>query len=384
MLIQATAKLRDELNLEELDQKERPDLFSWHANFLRINRRKTVVLNNDASNYTVVLYGMKKEDFNKFSARVKEGIRRAFELEGIKDSLINKYLSEFEDFTFQKANNRSYIGRLNYSFKMTERYEGRFNFNQKEIYQSEISKKISDIPTEEDNEYFYPNERLREKLAEYYGEDDIIKTEAAILKVELELGEYEAWRKVVVPLNYNFHQLHNILQKLYNWQSYHLHEFFVYSEEKDDTKNWNQSEYHKDGYKACLNLTINQENLEYNKNELNFEAEDFELAVVNEVKLKDVLPARIKYIYDFGDNWQHYIETEEIIEDYKSNKPTFLGGEGTAPPEDVGGPGGFSEFMRIISNPDDEDYETMQDWAESQRFKEYDPEDIKSELEHYF
>jgi hypothetical protein len=324
MLIQATAKLRDELNLEELEQKERPDLFSWHANFLRINRRKTVVLNNDASNYTVVLYGMKKEDFNKFSVRVKEGIRKAFELEGIKDSLINKYLSEFEDFTFQKANNRSYIGRLNYSCKMTERFAERINFNQKEIYQSEIAKKISDIPTKGDNEYFYPNERLREKLAEYYGEDDIIKTEAAILKVELELGEYEAWRKVIVPLSYNFHQLHKILQELYNWQDYHLHEFFVYSEEKDDTKCWNQSEYHKDGYKASLNLTMNQENLEYSKNELNFEAEDFELAVENELKLKDVLPARIKYIYDYGDFWHHYIETEEIIEDYKSNKPTLF------------------------------------------------------------
>ncbi|MGM0603880.1 MAG: plasmid pRiA4b ORF-3 family protein [Bacillota bacterium] len=384
MLIQATAKLRDELKLKELEQKERPPLFSWHANFLRINRRKTVVLNNDASNYTVVLYGMKKEDFNKFSARVKEGIRRAFKLEGIKDSLINKYLSEFEDFTFQKATNRSYIGRLNYSCKMAERHADRINFNQKEIYQSEIAKRISDIPTKEDNDYFYPNERLREELTEYYGEDDIIKTKAAVLKVELELGEYEAWRKVIVPLNYNFHQLHNILQELYNWQDYHLHEFFVYSEDKDDTKNWNHGEYHRDGYKAILNLNVDQDNLEYNMYEMNYQAEDFELAVENEVKLVDVLPARIKYIYDFGDNWQHYIETEEIIEDYKSNKPTLLEGAGTAPPEDVGGVGGFDEFMRIISNPDHEEYDSMLEWAESQRFKEYDPEEIKTELERYF
>jgi len=381
MLIQATAKLRDELNLEVLEQKERPDLFSWHANFKRINRRKTVILVNDFCAYTVVLYGLKKEDFLKFPERVKEGIRRAFEMEGIKDSLIEKYLNEFNNFIFQKTKNRKYVGRLTQACKDIEFYAD--EFNEKEIYQAESSKNISHTLFKEvdSDDYFSADERLREKLTEYYGEDDIIKIEAAILKVELELGEYEAWRKVVVPLNYNFHQLHNILQKLYNWQSYHLHEFFIYSEEKDDTKCWNQSEYHKDGYKASLNLTINQQNLEYNKNELNFEAEDFELAVANEVKLKDVLPARIKYIYDFGDNWQHYIETEEIIKDYKSNKPVLLEGEGTAPPEDVGGPGGFSEFMQIISNPDDEDYESMQDWAESQRFKEYDPEDIQSDLD---
>ena len=381
MLIQATAKLRDELNLEVLEQKERPDLFSWHANFKRINRRKTVILVNDVCAYTVVLYGLKKEDFLKFPERVKEGIRRAFEMEGIKDSLIEKYLNEFNNFIFQKTKNRKYVGRLTQACKDIEFYAD--EFNEKEIYQAESSKNISHTLFKEvdSDDYFSADERLREKLTEYYGEDDIIKTEAAILKVELELGEYEAWRKVIVPLNYNFHQLHKILQKLYNWQGYHLHEFFIYSEEKDDTKCWNQSEYHKDGYKASLNLTINQQNLEYNKNELNFEAEDFELAVANEVKLKDVLPARIKYIYDFGDNWQHYIETEEIIKDYKSNKPTLLEGEGKAPPEDVGGPGGFSEFMGIISNPDYEDYETMQEWAESQRFKEYDPEKIQSNLD---
>ena len=83
-------------------------------------------------------------------------------------------------------------------------------------------------------------------------------------------------------------------------------------------------------------------------------------------------------------NWQHYLETEEIIEDYKSNKPTFLEGVGTAPPEDVGGVGAFDEFMEIISNSEHEDYDSMLEWAESQRFKEYDPEEIKTELESYF
>jgi hypothetical protein len=382
MLIQATKKLRDELNLQELEQAERPPLFSWHANFLRINRRKTAVLVNDATDYTVILYGMKKDDFNNFPDRVREGIKRTFEREGIKASLIEKYLSQFEEFYYTKAENRSYIARMNNSCKVAKRFAERFNEN--DIYQSRIAKKVNNMPRKNDkNDYFNPDDFLQQELAEYFGEEDVIKTKAAVLKIELELGEYKAWRKVIVPLNYTFRELHSILQKLYNWQDYHLHEFFVYSEEKDDTKNWNQSEYHRDGYKAVLNLAMDQENLEYNNDELNFAAEDFELAVENEVKLKEVLPARIKYIYDHGDNWQHYLETDEIIEDYNSNTPTFLEGEGTAPPEDVGGVGGFSEFMEIISNPDHEEYESMLEWAESQRFKEYDPEKIESDLRLY-
>ncbi|CCU78715.1 hypothetical protein HSACCH_00854 [Halanaerobium saccharolyticum subsp. saccharolyticum DSM 6643] len=382
MLIQATNKLRDELNLKELKPKERPPLFSWHANFFRLNRRKTVVLVNDATDYTVILYGLKKDDFNNFEDRVKAGIRRAFEREGIKASLIEKYLDQFEDFCYQKAKDRSYIARMNNSCKMTKRFADRLNEN--EIYQSRVAKNINNMSRKDDKkDYFYPDETLQHELAEYFGEKEVIQTQAAVLKVELELGEYQAWRKIIVPLNYTFRELHNILQKLYNWQDYHLHDFFVYSEEKDKTKNWNQSEYHRDGFKAVLNLAMNQENLDYNRDQLNFAAEDFEQAIENEVKLKDVLPARIKYIYDYGDNWHHYLETEEIIEDYNKNTPSFLEGEGTAPPEDVGGVGGFSEFMSIISNPDHEEYESMLEWAESQRFKEYDPEDIKSDLRLY-
>ncbi|ADO77299.1 plasmid pRiA4b ORF-3 family protein [Halanaerobium praevalens] len=379
MLIQATNKLRDELNLEELEQKERPSLFSWHANFFRLNRRKTVVLVNDATDYTVILYGMKKNGFNNFQERVKLGIRMAFEREGIKASLIEKYLNQFEDFCYQKAKDRSHIARMNNSCKFAKRFADRFNEN--EIYQSRIAKKVNNMPRKNDNkDYFYPDEFLQQKLAEYFGEEDIIQTKAAVLKVELELGEYQAWRKVIVPLNYTFRELHNILQQLYNWQDYHLHDFFIYSKEKDATKNWNHDEYHKDGYKAILSLAMNQENFEYNRDQLNFAAEDFEQAVENEVKLKDVLPARIKYIYDYGDNWHHYLETVEIIDDYNKNTPSFLEGEGTAPPEDVGG---FSEFMRIISNPDDEEYESMVEWAESQRFEEYNPEIIKTDLRLY-
>jgi len=384
MLIQATAKLRNELNMKEFESIERPPLFSWHANLLRINRRKAVVLVNDACAYPVVLYGLKKDNFTNFAEHVNAGIKSAFEREGIKESLINKYLNEFKNFTFQKTKDKKYVARMNFASKEAE-FHARY-FSENSIYQPQASIGISrrrfrEIDTED---RFHPDYRLQQGLAEYFGEKEIIETKAAVLKVELELGEYKAWRKVIVPLNYNFRELHKIIQKLFDWQDYHLHEYFVYSEEKDDSKWFNHSEYHRDGYKAIFNLTMNQDNLEYNMYEMNYQEQDFELAVENEVKLKDILPARIKYIYDYGDDWQHYIETEEIIEDYKSNKPTLLAGEGTAPPEDVGGVGGFSEFMQIIDNPDDEDYEHMLEWAKSQRFKKYDPEKIKADFKSYY
>jgi hypothetical protein len=384
MLIQATKKLRDELKLKELEQADRHPLFSWHANIFQIGYKNLVVLINDASAYTVVLYGSEEDGFINFSARVKEAVKRSFVREGIKEHIIEKYLNQFEDLSYHKTKNKVYVARMNFACREAGFYS-RF-FVESSFYQPEISfninrRRFREIDTEE---RFLPNQRLQQELAEYFDEEKVIQTQAAVLKVELELGEYEAWRKVIVPLNYTFRDLHLIMQKLYNWQDYHLHQFFVYSDEKDKTKNWNQAEYHRDGYKAVLNLVMDQDELEYNKYDLNFTAEDFELAVEDEVQLKDFLPARLKYIYDYGDFWHHYLETEEIIEDYNSNKPRLLAGTGTALPEDTGGASSFSGFMEIISNPDHEDYESLLEWAESQGFREYDPKRIESKLKFIF
>lgn len=61
MLIQCTKKLLDELNikpgaLHEPTGEEEP-LFSWHANLIKLKRRKAVVLVNDSNKYVLVLFG---------------------------------------------------------------------------------------------------------------------------------------------------------------------------------------------------------------------------------------------------------------------------------------------------------------------------------------
>ena len=54
----------------------------------------------------------------------------------------------------------------------------------------------------------------------------------------------------------------------------------------------------------------------------------------------------ITYIYDFGDSWEHRID---IISRTKAEPgetiPRLTGINGTCPPEDVGGPPGYAEFL---------------------------------------
>ena len=58
------------------------------------------------------------------------------------------------------------------------------------------------------------------------------------------------------------------------------------------------------------------------------------------------------YIYDFGDDWRHTIKVErrfsaELWEDY----PRLVDAKGRCPPEDVGGPWGYAEYLDAMSDP---------------------------------
>ena len=61
--------------------------------------------------------------------------------------------------------------------------------------------------------------------------------------------------------------------------------------------------------------------------------------------------ADFEYTYDFGDNWQHRVVIEHVgVADPDVDYPHYLGGERTAPPEDVGGPPGFFDFVKAMAN----------------------------------
>ena len=78
------------------------------------------------------------------------------------------------------------------------------------------------------------------------------------------------------------------------------------------------------------------------------------------------------YEYDFGDTWMHRIVLEKVVIDRDGEfvRPECLDGKRAAPPEDVGGVGGFEEFMEIWRDPENTEYQHMRSWAG----KKYDPE----------
>lgn len=64
--------------------------------------------------------------------------------------------------------------------------------------------------------------------------------------------------------------------------------------------------------------------------------------------LEQVAPAvnsKLRYAYDFGDDWEHDILVEKVLDrDETATYPRCTGGRRAAPPEDCGGTWGYAEL----------------------------------------
>ena len=71
----------------------------------------------------------------------------------------------------------------------------------------------------------------------------------------------------------------------------------------------------------------------------------------------------LRYVYDFGDDWEHEITIDKVLpHDPVLKLPRCIAGANACPPEDVGGPPGYIEFLDAISNPGHDEHESMIEW----------------------
>jgi hypothetical protein len=71
----------------------------------------------------------------------------------------------------------------------------------------------------------------------------------------------------------------------------------------------------------------------------------------------------LKYLYDFGDGWEHTIKVERIAEAVPGLAyPRLTEAKGRCPPEDVGGPWGYADFLEAIADPKHERHAELTEW----------------------
>src|SRR5262249_9892724 len=96
--------------------------------------------------------------------------------------------------------------------------------------------------------------------------------------------------------------------------------------------------------------------------------------------------SKIRYTYDFGDDWEHDILVEKVLaRDEAASYPRCTGGRRAAPPEDCGGVWGYAELLEILGDPDHPEHEDKLEWlglagADGFDPAEFDAEEVTQEL----
>lgn len=350
MLIQCTKKLLDQLKIKPAAAKDEQPLFSWHANLITVNHRKAVVLVNDSSRYVITLYGLKAKDFANLDDLITNGIRETFLDECIKEEIVDNYLNFTPEIVYTKTKNRSYVAKMNKACDTVFFYGGILSTDT--INQSTVNIKASANSVGDDT---LPCDILYRDLKDF-AREPIFRSKAFQFKVTLDLENHHVWRRILVPSHITFRQLHNVLQIVFDWEGYHLHDFNIF-----------------DGKKSIVNLVCDTEAFEY--------LGDVPMILETEKRLTDYIPkySRLQYTYDFGDDWEHYIELEKVIDDYPENYPECLAGEGKTPPEDVGGSSGYDQFLEAYLNPNHPEHQDMVQWA-GYRYQDFNIEFVNRRL----
>ena len=368
MRIGLTKKLSDHTGIKITPADPSVDpLFSWSANLLTINRRKTIVCMNDASRFAFILHGVKAADIKKLDLLIVQAIRHLMAMDGIAPEIVERYLSDGSagqaapGLCYTKTSSRKAVAALNqvcfYVENMGEREPDAFPSARQVLALNRIGNPV-------DGRWENPFDSFARKLKERYG-DPVIQTDAVELTVTLDLDEREAVRRLIVPAFFTFDELHRVIQTVYCWQDYHLHEFIISQDE--------------DGRPTETIVPFDDGERE--------DTENYRLET--DVRLSEVFGAGpfpkggvILYLYDFGDGWAHYIKYEQIIEHYNENHAQLILMEGDAPPEDVGGPGGFLNLLEILKDEAHPEHEDMKAWISGMYWKPLAEDDMERKNRH--
>jgi len=147
-------------------------------------------------------------------------------------------------------------------------------------------------------------------------------------QVKISLLGTKIWRRILVPKNYTFYDLHVAIQNAMGWTDSHLHCF----EQREKGENF---------HKRTLVIDSPYEVELYEHKVPSFYATETPIT-----RIFKAIGDSIYYVYDFGDNWEHQVVLEHIIPKVPGIKyPLCVGGKLACPPEDCGGIFGYQECV---------------------------------------
>jgi len=175
-----------------------------------------------------------------------------------------------------------------------------------------------------------PARRLR--AAESHPAGGSATAAAYQVKVSLRDVKPPIWRRLVLPAAVTLAELHDVVQVAMGWTDSHLHQFAtrsrVFGPSHDDADPGQADE--------------------------------------TDVRLDGVLHRpgdQLRYRYDFGDGWEHDIVLEQVQPVAGPVPVTCLAGRRACPPEDCGGPWGYTDLCAALSDPAHPRHAELTEWV---------------------
>lgn len=350
--------------------RERRDVFTLYKII-------SIVFMNNLTRYSVVLYRPKAKDIKNIDKLFKDGIRIAFKSEGFSEEITEEYLNNCGEVHYAKTAGRQMTAYLNKACEAVCCYSE--HLVEDTVIQNKISLFTGKYLMNYGNgSYNHPSEIMAKALCAMKNLPpenwkDIKKVELYQLMIQMELCNHDIWRRIIIPSSATFYKLHKTIQSVFDWLDYHLHEFYLIEHPEEFTSDRPLYTYSRklvivDG----TDLEV-QNFLDPEKYEIRKDTDTLLREVFNENKM-------CIYNYDFGDDWNHVITLEKVISDGKDSKIALVDRQGKRPPEDVGGKSGFEEYLRIISDKNDPEYEKMMIWASGQEERDRTIDEINKQL----
>ena len=179
-------------------------------------------------------------------------------------------------------------------------------------------------------------------------------------RIQLTLRGYGnplCWRLIEVPASYTFLDLHVIIQECMRWMDYHLFDFrFTSNGQK------RQLDEHGNMYDDFSDWMTPEERKRQPVKSFS-----------RDVHLGEIFPRTrtAVYSYDYGDGWEIDVKVVKTIKHRDHDEPLVLDGDGAAPPEDVGGPAGYADFLRTINGEDGPERQYLLEWSEDQGYLDH-------------
>ena len=113
-IIRCTAKLLKELAANQLTgPSQSPSLWDWHANLLRIERKRWVLFTNDQTLYSFFVRFVKRPLPPDFVKMFRLGLFKSLMGEGFAEPLVEYALRDHRNVVIAKTTSRSVLGSMN-------------------------------------------------------------------------------------------------------------------------------------------------------------------------------------------------------------------------------------------------------------------------------